>query len=159
MTFDASKLSRLDWGIVGGAGVAFVAGFLPWYGYTGPLTIFHASVSGWSAGFWAWAGVLLLTIAGVYLLLRRMEVALPDLPVGPAVAVTGVSALGLLFVVIRWLTFPSVHGGLAGSIGARYGVYVALLAALVETGAAIAELRASGEPLPWAQGSGQAGEA
>lgn len=158
MKFDASKLSRLDWGIVGGAGVVFIAGFLPWWGYKGPLSIYGGSVSGWSAGFWAWAGVLLLTVAGVYLLLRRMELALPDLPVGPAVAVAGVSALGLLFVIIRWLTLPSVPAALRGTIGTRYGLWFALIAGLVETGAAIVALRTSGEPLPWAQ-SGQAEEA
>jgi hypothetical protein len=101
--------------------------------------------------------VLLLTIAGVYLVLRRMEVALPDLPVGPAAAVAGVAALGLLLVIIRWLTLPSVPAALRGTIGTRYGLWFALIAGLVETGAAIVALRESGEPLPWAQ-AGQAEE-
>ena len=151
MKSDLGRLSQLDRGIAGGAAVVCISGFLPWYGYSGPLSIYSASVSGFASGFTGWAGILLLFIAGLYLVLRRMEVALPALPVGPAVAVAGLAALGLLLVVIRWLTFPSVHAGLAGSIGAKYGVWIALLAGIVEVACAVVELRASGEELPWAQ--------
>jgi hypothetical protein len=147
--FDLKRLSTLDRAIVGGAGVAFISGFLPWWGYTGPLNVYSASVSGWSAGFTAWSGTLLLTIAGVYVVLLRSGVSLRALPVGPSVFVAALAALGLLVVIIRWLTLPSVPGGIAGSYGARYGIWIALIAGIVETGAAVAELRASGEELPW----------
>ena len=147
MKFDAKKLSQLDWAIVGGAGVAFIAGFLPWWGYTGPGP-FHPSVDGWSAGFTGWAGTLLLTLAGVYLFLRRSDVSLPTLPVGPATLVAGVGALGLLLVIIRWISLPSYA---LVSVGPRYGIYLALIAGIVEVGAAVVEMRASGEELPWAQ--------
>lgn len=153
MKFDAKRFSRLDWAIVGGAGLVFISGFLPWWGYNGPLSSFSTSVSGWSAGFSAWAGILLLTLAGVYLFLRRSEVSLPAAPAfaGPAVLVAGVAALGLLLVILRWATLPRVSGGLAGSIGAKFGIWLAILAGIVEVGAAVVELRASGEPLPWQQ--------
>ena len=152
MKFDVKQLSTLDRAIVGGAGVVFISGFLPWWGYKGSISsLYSASVSGWSAGFTAWAGVLLLTLAGVVLVLRRSGVQLPALPVTPTLLVAAAALLGVVLVLIRWLTLPRVSGGLAGSIGARYGIYVALIAAVVETGAAIAELRASGEPLPWQQ--------
>lgn len=151
MAFDSSRFSRLDWSVVGGAGVAFIAGFLPWWGYTGPLALYSASVNGWSAGFTAWAGVLLLTLAGVYLFLLRNGTALPKLGVGPATVVAGAAALGLLLVVIRWLTLPRISGGLAGSIGARYGIWLAIIAGAVEVVAAVIEWRASGEPVPWAR--------
>ena len=154
MNFDWKRFSTLDRAIVGGAGVAFIAGFLPWWGYNGPLSVYSASVSGWSAGFSAWAGTLLLTLAGVFLLLRRSEVNLPKLPIGPAVTVAGSAAVGLFLVIIRWLTLPRVHGGLAGSIGAKYGIWLALIAGIVETTAAVMEMRASGEPLPWSQTQG-----
>jgi hypothetical protein len=151
MRLDLKKLSTQDRAIAGGAGVAFIAGFLPWWGYSGPVaSLYSASVSGWSAGFSAWAGTLLLTLAGAYLVLRRSEVSMPELPVGPATAVAGAAGVGLLLVVIRWLTLPTVHGGAAGSIGAKYGIYIALIAGIVEVAAAVIELRASGEPLPWA---------
>jgi hypothetical protein len=56
MSFDWKRLSTLDRAIAGGAGVAFLAGFLPWWGASvGPFSV---SVSGWSAGFTAWAGTL-----------------------------------------------------------------------------------------------------
>jgi hypothetical protein len=149
VSFDLKRLSTLDRAIAGGALVAFIAGFLPWWGYSGPISVYSASVSGWSAGFTAWAGTLLLTLAGVYLVLRRSGVSMPDLPVGPSVLVAGVAALGLLLIIIRWLTLPSVHG-LGGSIGSKYGIWVAILAGIVELGGAVLEMRASGEPLPWA---------
>ena len=63
--------------------------------------------------------------------------------------VAGGAALGLLLVILRWLTLPRVHGGVAGSIGAKYGIWLAIIAGIVEVAAAVAELRASGEPLPW----------
>jgi hypothetical protein len=158
MKIDLGRLSQLDRGIAGGAAVVFISGFLPWWGYTGPANIYNASVKGFSTGFTGWAGILLLFLAGLYLFLRRMDVSLPALPVGPAVAVAGVAAIGLALVVIRWLSLPSVHAGLAGSIGAKWGIWVALLAGIVEVACAVVELRASGEPLPWAQ-TQQAGEA
>ena len=154
MAFDWKRFSNLDRAIVGGAAVAFIAGFLPWWGYNGPLDVYNTSVSGWSAGFSAWAGTLLLTLAGVYLVLRRSEVKLPSLPVGPSVLVAGAAALGLLLVIIRWLTLPRVHGGVAGSIGAKYGIWIAIIAGAVEVAAAVIAMRASGEPLPWAQTQG-----
>jgi hypothetical protein len=158
MKIDLGRLSQLDRGIVGGAAVVFISGFLPWWGYTGPANIYSASVKGFSTGFWGWAGILLLFLAGLYLFLRRMEVSLPALPVGPAVAVAGVAALGLLFVIIRWLSLPSVNGGVGGSIGAKWGIWVAILAGILEVGCAVAEFRASGEPVPWEQAQ-QTGEA
>jgi hypothetical protein len=151
MRIEWRKLNTPDRAVIAGAGVAFIAAFLPWWGYSGPLSLYGASVDGWSAGFTAWAGALLLTLAGVYLLLRLSSVALPDVGLGPHVLVAGGAGLGLLLVVIRWLTLPRVHGGLAGSIGARYGLWVALVAGAIELAGAIAALRASGEALPWQQ--------
>lgn len=151
MKIDWKSLSTPDRAILGGAALAFIAGFLPWWGYNGPLSLYSASVNGWSAGFSAWAGTLLLVLAGVYLFLLRADVTLPSLPTGPAVLVTGVSGLGLLLILLRWLTLPSVHAGAAGSIGAKYGIWIAIIAGVVEVGAAVVALRASGERLPWQQ--------
>lgn len=151
MSFDLKGLGRLDRMIAGGAAAVFVCGFLPWWGYQGPLSSYSASVSGWSAGFTAWAGILLLTLAGVYLVLRRSGVELPAVPLGPSVLVAGAAALGLFLVVVRWATLPRVHAGLAGSIGARYGIWLAIVAGAVEVFAAVSALRASGEPLPWTE--------
>jgi len=153
MRFDWKRLSTLDRVIAGGALVAFIALFLPWYGVTvGP---FSASVSGWSAGFTGWAGGLLLTATGVLLVLRRSGVNFRLPNVGPSVLVAGVAALGLLLVIIRCVSLPRYHGIDAG---ARYGLYIGLIAGIVMTVAAVLDLRASGEALPWAQAQEKAEE-
>jgi hypothetical protein len=149
MRFDWKQLSTLDRVIAGGAAVAFIALFMPWYGVSvGPLS---ASVDGWSAGFTAWAGGLLLTLAGVLLVIRRSGGTLPSLQVGPAVLVAGIAALGLLLVIIRWTSLPRVHASaLSYDAGARYGLYIALLAGIAEVTAAVMAMRESGEKMPWA---------
>ncbi len=159
MRFDASRLSQLDWGIAGGAAVAFISLFLPWYGYSGGIAGlgYSASVSGWSVGFWGWAGALLVVAAGVVLVLRRMDTELPELPVGPAFLVAALASLGVLFILIRWSSLPSVH--VTGvSVGAKYGLFLGLLAGIVGAVCAVLELRESGEALPWAQRAAAPGE-
>jgi hypothetical protein len=143
MRIDWKSLSTLDRAIVGGAAVAFIALFLPWWG-VGAISF---SVDGWSAGFTAWAGGLLLTAAGVLLLLRRSGATLSFGGAGPAVVVAAVSALGLLLVIIRWASLPRYQGF---GVGAKYGLYIALIAGLVEVTAAVMAMRASGEQMPWA---------
>lgn len=141
--------SGLDLAIVGGAGVAFVAGFLPWWGGAIDL-VGSVSVSGWSAGFAAWAGTLLLTAAGVLLVLRRAPVSWPPIAVGPSTLVACVSAVGLLLVFVRWLTLHRQFG-FGVELGARYGVYIALIAGVVEVAAAVVEIGTSGEWAPWSR--------
>jgi hypothetical protein len=146
-----ARLSTTDRWIAVGAAVVFLAGFFPWWGYSGPAHLYGGSISGWSSGFTAWAGIVLLTAAGAFHVARVTDVKVPELPFGPAVAVAGAAALGLLLVVIRWLTLPRVHAGLAGSVGARFGIWIAIIAGAVEVAGAVRALRGSGEPLPWAQ--------
>jgi hypothetical protein len=153
MKFDWNRLTTLDRVIAGAALVAFIAAFLPWYGASvGPFSV---SVDGWSAGFSAWAGSLLLTAAGVLVVLRRSGASLSMGQVGPSVLVTGVAGLGLLLVIIRWVSFPRYNGasGLSYDVGARYGIYLALIAGIAQVAAAVMEMRTSGEQ-PW----GQAGQ-
>ena len=150
MEFELKRFGTLDRAIVVGAVVAFIAAFLPWYGATvGP---FDASVSGWSAGFSAWAGALLLTAAGALVVLRRSGARMSSVgTVGPAAFVVLIAGLGLLLVVIRWLSFPTYHAaGFTANVGARYGIYIALIAGIGEVTAAVMEMRSSGEPAPWA---------
>jgi hypothetical protein len=150
MEFELKRFSTLDRVMVVGAVVAFIAAFLPWYGATvGP---FDASVSGWSAGFSAWAGALLLTAAGTLVALRRSGASMSSVgPVGPSAFVVLIAGLGLLLVIIRWLSFPTYHAaGFTGNVGARYGIYIALIAGIAEVTAAVLEMRSSGEPAPWA---------
>jgi len=137
------RLSTRDRVIVGGASVAFIAGFLPWWAGLG---LGGWSRSGWSAGFTAWAGTLLLTTAGVLVVPRRSGVWWPMTVVGTSNLIAGVSVVGLLLVFIRWMSLPR-----ARSIGfveeVRYGIYLALIAGVVEVAAAVTEMFASGEPM------------
>jgi hypothetical protein len=146
MSFDWKRLSTLDRVIVGGAAVAFIAAFLPWYGVS--FEGLGVTVSGWSAGFSAWAGALLLTAAGVLLVLLRSGARVNLGNLGPSVVVALIAAVGLLLVVIRWVSFPRYHGL---DVGARYGIYIALIAGIAEVVAAVRAMRASGEQVPWAQ--------
>ena len=151
MEFELKRFGALDRVMIVGAVVAFIAAFLPWYGAT--LGPYSASVSGWSAGFSAWAGALLLTAAGALVVLRRSGATMSSVgPVGPAAFVVLIAGLGLLLVIIRWLSFPTYQaaGGLSADVGARYGIYLALIAGIAEVAAAVLEMRSSGEPAPWA---------
>jgi hypothetical protein len=149
MKFDWNRLTTLDRVIAAGALVAFISLFLPWYGATvGP---FSASVSGWSAGFSAWAGGVLLTAAGVLVVLRASDANIAGGRVGPWLLVSSVAALGLLLVIIRWLSFPTYHAaGFSANVGARYGIFIALIAGIAEVTAAIMATRAAEEQMPWA---------
>lgn len=150
--FDAKQLSKLDWAVIGAAGLSFISLFLPWYGASDG--VFSASVSGWSTSY-GWLGGLLIIGAGVFLALQRSQVNVSGLPLTPAVVVLGAAVLGTLIVVIRWITLPSGHGGVAGvtlySYGPRVGIFLTIIAGLVQVGGALALFKASGEKLPWAQ--------
>ncbi len=51
-------------------------------------------------------------------------------------------------MIIRCVSLPRYHGIDAG---ARYGLYIGLIAGIVVTVAAVLEVRGSGEAMPWAQ--------
>lgn len=142
MRFDWKELSTRDRVIVCCAGVAFISLLLPWWG----VDVFgvNLSVDGWSAGFTAWAGGLVLTAAGVLLVLRRSGAEF-SADVRPEVLVAGVASLGLLLVVIRWASLPRYRGF---DVGARYGLYVALIAGIAEVTVAVLAMRAPEEPAP-----------
>ncbi len=143
MRVDRSKLSSRDRLITGGALVAFIAAFLPWWGVQsgfGGFGGYNLSVDGWQAGFTAWAGSLLLTAAGAYVMLRRSDSGIPAPSFGEARLVLALAGLGLILVVIRWLSLPSYQGI---GVGTRYGIWIALVAGAIETVAAIDEARSS----------------
>src|ERR1700722_14909174 len=105
--FDANALSKMDWGIIGAGGIAFIALFLSWYGVS--FGIISASVDGFGSS-WGWIGGLLIVAAGVYQLLHRSQVDLSKMPATPAAMVLLASALGPLVVVLRWVTLSSGVG-------------------------------------------------
>ena len=58
-----------------------------------------------------------------------------------------VAAVGLLLVIVRWLSFPQYHagGGLSYDVGARYGIFLALIAGIAEVTAAVMSRRSAGD--------------
>jgi len=112
----------------------FIAAFLPWWGVTvGSIPL---DVEGWSAGIACLVGVLLLSAAGLYLVLRRLKYRIWAPPFGDSLLAAGLAAAGLLLVIIRWASGPSFYGS-SGST--RYGIWLAVAAGVVETAAAVAE--------------------
>lgn len=150
MAFDPKRLNRLDWGVLGAGAVAFIALFLPWYGVS--VAGFSASVSGWSTSY-GWLGGLLLVAAAVWFFLWRSGSAIPkDPPFTPLVVTTAAAALGLLLVIIRWVSLPRGGGGVLGrsfNYGPRIGIWIALIAGIVEVVCAGILFSRSGEKLPW----------
>jgi len=159
--FDANAISKIDWGVIGAGGIALIALFLPWYGYSSGA--FSFSVSGLSTSY-GWLGGLLIFAAGVYHLLKRSQVDLSKMPVGPAVVVLGASTLGTLIVALRWLTLPSGHGSVGGvsnysySYGPSVGIILTLIVGAVQVFCAFKLFRASGEALPWDAKKAQSGD-
>ena len=153
-TFDPNKLSKLDWVIVGGGGLALISLFLPWYGASAGA--FSSSVSGWGTSY-GWLGALLIIAAGVYVALHRSGTNLSSLRLTPAVAVLGASALGTVIVLIRSLTLPSGHVGILGvsviSYGPRVGIFLTIIAGVAQAVAAFRLFRSSGEKFPKLGGS------
>jgi hypothetical protein len=77
---------------------------------------------------------------------------LAKVPATPAVIVLGAAVLGTLIVILRWITLPSGHAGITGfSYGPRVGIYLTIIAGVVQVVAAVGLFRSSGEKLPWAK--------
>ena len=150
--FDWKKLSRADQVISIAGLIGLIALFLPWYGFSS--TYGSASVSGFGSGY-GWLGGLLVVAGAAYLVLLRSGTDLPKTSIGPAVIVLGASVIGTVIVALRWLTLPrgSFGGGNGYSFnyGARIGIYIALLAAIVQVVFSFRLFKASGESLPWAK--------
>jgi hypothetical protein len=150
--FEWNKLTTTDKVISVTALIALIGLFLPWYGFSSPL--YSASVSGFSTSY-GWLGALLIVAAGVYLVLLRSGSNMPKTSYGPGVLVLGASALGALIVIIRWLTVPKgSYSGLSSfTYGPRIGMYIVLIAGVVQAFFALRLFRSTGEAVPWANKS------
>jgi hypothetical protein len=149
-TFDVKKLSNLDKVIVGAGGLALISLFLPWYGVSS--SFYSASVSGWSTSY-GLLGALLIVVTGLFVMMQRSDVNVPKMSIGPAVIVLGASLLGVLLILIRWVTLPSgsFHSTTGSySYGADAGLFIALIAGIAQAYCAFRLFRSSGEALPWA---------
>lgn len=136
-----------DVGIMGGGVAVLVASVLPWYGASGGG--FSVSVSGWGAGFTAWFSILLcLVVAGAVAARVFAGTRLPAAgSVGPALLLAAAAGLASLLIIIRLLSLPS-GGAFNFHYGARFGLFLGLLGALVEVAFCALAFRTSGEKLP-----------
>ena len=151
MRIDWKKLDQLDRVVAVTSVVALISMFLPWYGAS--ILGFSSSVSGFGSGY-GWIGALLIIAAGLYLVMLRSGSSMPKTNMGPGVIVLGLSGVGALLVVIRWLSLPSGGGGVAGdsySYGPRIGMYLTLLAGIVQAVISFRLFKRSGEALPWSK--------
>lgn len=143
--FDMKKLDTSDRIVVGMGLLTLICLFLPWYGVSaGPVS---ETVSGFSTGY-GWLGALLIIFAAVYLAALRSGSNVPKISYGPGVIVLGLSLIGTIIVILRWITIPK--GGFAGySYGPQFGMYLTILAGIVQVVLAFRLFKASGESVPW----------
>lgn len=149
---DFRQLGRNDQGILAAGVLAFIASFFPYYGASVSAGGFHgsASTSAWHS--YATLALLLViaatVVAAVQVFARE---SLPQANVSWNFIVLALSALGTLLLVIRSFTLD--HGSVGGfSYGLKWGAYVLMILCLVQTAFAFLRMRASGDPMPWAQG-------
>ena len=156
---DLTKVTTLDWVVVGAGLLAYISSFLPWY--RADVSILgierSATANAWNAGIGAWLPVLLLAVAGVVVLASATGVRLPT---SKSLITLGLSALAVIAILLRWMTFPDatgqnsldmdnvdVQGLLAVSSGADVGLYIGLAAGIVAVVASFLTSRTSGAAL------------
>jgi len=93
---------------------------------------------------YGWIGAILIIAAAVYLVMLRSGSNMPKNSYGPGVTVLGLSAIGTLIVLLRWLTIPKGFG-----YGPQYGMYLTIIAGVVQAVLSYRLFKASGEKVPW----------
>lgn len=142
--FDPKRLTTTDW-VLSGVGVfCFIVSFFHFYTASaslGPLGKVSASKDAWGAGFGSWFPMLLMLALGVVAFLRAFDVSLP-VPGGVPVLGLGVSALALIILLLRWVTFPDAPAGV--DAGPSIGFWLGGLAVIVGGVFSALEFRKSG---------------
>jgi hypothetical protein len=160
----SGTMRTLDRVVIGAALLAYISSFLPWY--SASITVLgidrSSGVDAWNAGFGAWFAVLLLIAAAGVVLLDAFGGRV-TLPASRPLITLGLSALAVLTIVLRWVTFPDASGGLdtrkvdrlgelgdfdlgsafAVSSGAGVGLYLGLIAAVAASLASSLALRSA----------------
>jgi energy-coupling factor transporter transmembrane protein EcfT len=153
---DLTRVTILDWIVVGAGLLAYISSFLPWY--RADVSVLgieqSATANAWNAGIGAWLPVLLLVVAGVVVLASTTGVRLPA---SKSLITLGLSMLAVIAILLRWMTFPdatgrrtldmdnvNVEGLLAVSSGADVGLYIGLIAAIAAVVASFLTSRAAG---------------
>jgi hypothetical protein len=158
MAFDVKNMKQ-DERLIAGAGIAsLIFAFFPGYGVSVSVAGFHrsASTSVWSMGALAKFAILFAIFAAAFVVARAAGASMPELPAGPALVTLALAGLGTLLIVIRLLHLPDVNGFLGASgihAGRKIGLYLAVIASIVQTAVAFKSFKASGEKVPKMPGS------
>jgi hypothetical protein len=139
--------------VVMGVGVlAFIDSFLPWWG------VDFKGLGGGSVSAWhfvgAWFPVVLMMAVAMLVVGKvfngRSMGQIGTSPVSWNLVSVAVAAIAAIIILLRWVTYPGGHSG-GFDAGARFGTYIGLILAIVQTVFAYLSLVASGERLPWQQ--------
>jgi len=150
MATDLKSLDRNDQVVLGAGVLAFIASFFPYYGASGSFLGQHASSS--TNAWHGWNVFALLLIVVATLIAAAMVFAaesLPDSPVSLNFVVAALTAVGAVILIIRSFTLD--HGSVGSfDYGLRWGAYVLMIVSVIQAVFAVMRLRASGDPMPWA---------
>jgi hypothetical protein len=136
--FDPKALKTNEWGVVGGAVVAFIGLFFQAWGVTVKgTTILGQSVGGYSGGVsgWhftgLWIPVLLVLASAGLVVLKALKPDVVPAQIAPFVLLIPffIGVFAVIIELLDWLDFPSV--GSDG--GASFGTYLIVIATIVST--------------------------
>ena len=142
-----------DIGVMGAGVLVFIFSFLPWYSVTltnpfgGPD--FSESANAWDVEFRGWFPILLCIAVAIFAAVRIfVNPPIPPLPVPLPWITAAVSAIAVIFILVRWATFPDVPKEEGLDAGASFGIFLALFAAIAQTVFGVLAGLAGGTPIP-----------
>jgi hypothetical protein len=156
-------LNRLTLGdkIMGVSGILlFIFSFFKWLGYDyGPFSV---SASAWSFTL-CWLAVILGVLCVAYVVLKALDVKLPDLgSVSWGQVILVIAALAFLLILIKLIAGPSTGGvdisGTGISKSRKIGIFLGLISSAGLVAGAFLNARDSGE-LPGSLGGKKRGDA
>jgi hypothetical protein len=132
--------------VVMGAGVLiFIDSFLAWQGIT-IKGLTDITRNAWGAGFGAWFAMLIVVaVAGVTaarVFAGRSMPAVNNGAVSWTFITAAASALAAIIILLRWVTFQQYTG-------AKFGLFVGLILAIVQAVFGYLSIVHAGEKLPW----------
>jgi len=146
---DVNRMKRSDQVIAVCGAILFICLFLPFFkgsvhgGLGGSETI--------GKGFFGWAPLWLGFLVGGLAFFPSLGQAWPpQIPVTRTIAIAGLSALATLILLLRFLKKPGVDNalGIKFDVTREFGLYLALLALIVQVVFAVMAFRESGEAMP-----------
>lgn len=137
-----------DLGVMVAGVVTFVFGFLKFFGSGG------SGLSGWESGFFGSFGLSLSFMAALFVLGRvflGMTMTIGT-RFGPAVLAFIVSTVAAVFLLLKLIIGESISGF---DLDRKFGLFLALIAAIVQAVVAFLAITSAGETLPTSvKGSG-----